>query len=178
MNIISAYVKNIVNKHPIISKYGVNQQHFDTDEYYKASNMLQIIRLVINDDEKFRQILRGLNKQFYHQTVTTDQIETYINNQSGIDFSKLFDQYLRHTEIPVLEYKFDTTSKKHNSIYFGWTNCVGGFNLPIKISTSAQKMHWLPATTDWRSLDFAKGEFDGKTFIPDPNFYIFIQKRD
>lgn len=49
--------------------------------YYKGENMIHTIRQVINDDEKFRQILRGLNKTFYHQTVTTKQVEDYIVNK-------------------------------------------------------------------------------------------------
>ena len=98
--------KNIENKVPIISPYGVNADG-PIDIYYKAGNMMHTIRQVINDDEKFRNILRGLNKTFYHQTVTTKQIEDYISKQSGIDFSKVFDQYLRTIKIPVLEYKIN-----------------------------------------------------------------------
>ena len=63
--------------------------------YYKGANMLHTIRTAINDDEKFRQILRGIGKDFYHQTVTTQQIENYISEKSGINFSTVFDQYLR-----------------------------------------------------------------------------------
>ena len=46
----------------------------------------------MDDDEKFRQILRGLNKVFWHQTVTTKQVEDYVSKQAGIDFSKVFEQ--------------------------------------------------------------------------------------
>ena len=83
---------NIRNDVPIIGKYGVRKAG-SGDMYYKGANMLHTIRQVINDDEKFRQILRGLNKDFYHQTVTTKQIEDYINLKSGIDFSSVFNQY-------------------------------------------------------------------------------------
>jgi aminopeptidase N len=73
--------------------------------YYKGGNMLHTIRHVINDDEKFRTVLRGLNSKFYQSVVTTKQIESYMSEQSGKDLSKIFDQYLRTTTIPVLEYK-------------------------------------------------------------------------
>ncbi|HEX2683683.1 MAG TPA: M1 family metallopeptidase, partial [Ferruginibacter sp.] len=76
----NAYVqgtrKNIANDIPIIGAYNVNQEG-SGDMYYKGGNMLHIIRQLVNDDEKFRQILRGLNKTFYHQTVTTRQVEDY-----------------------------------------------------------------------------------------------------
>ena len=119
--------KRIENKEPIISAYGVNKEG-PIDMYYKASNMIHTIRQVINNDEKFRNILRGLNKTFYHQTVTTKQIEDYISKQSGINFSKVFDQYLRTIKIPVLEYKI-----KNGILSYRWANVVPGFNMPVKI---------------------------------------------
>ncbi len=127
----TAYVtglrKNIENKVPIIAAYGVNQDG-PIDIYYKASNMMHTIRQVINDDSLFRKILWGLNKTFYHQTVTTKQVENYISEESKIDFSKVFDQYLRTIKIPVLEY-----SIKDGELSYRWTNCIPGFNMPVKI---------------------------------------------
>jgi hypothetical protein len=84
---------NIQNDSPIIGKYGVRNEG-SGDMYTKGGNMLHTIRTVINDDEKFRQILRGLGKDFYHQTVTTKQIEDYISSKSGINFSKVLTNIL------------------------------------------------------------------------------------
>jgi len=39
--------------------------------YPKGANLLHSIRHAMNDDEKFRQMLRGLGSTFYHQTVTS-----------------------------------------------------------------------------------------------------------
>jgi hypothetical protein len=36
--------------------------------YYKGGNMLHTLRQWINNDDKWRGILRGLQKDFYHQT--------------------------------------------------------------------------------------------------------------
>jgi aminopeptidase N len=117
--------ENIENKYPIITPYGVNKEPEDNDMYYKAANMLHTMRQVINNDSLFRQVLRGLNKTFYHQTVTTKQIEDYFSTKSKIDFSKVFDQYLRTIQIPTLEYKIEGYSLSYH-----WTNCVPGFDLP------------------------------------------------
>jgi aminopeptidase N len=54
---------NIQNDIPIIGKYGVRNEG-SGDMYYKGGNMIHTIRTVINNDEKFRQILRGLIKIF------------------------------------------------------------------------------------------------------------------
>ncbi|MDB5230577.1 MAG: family metallopeptidase [Chitinophagaceae bacterium] len=120
--------KNIQNDKTIIGSYGVNKEG-SGDMYYKGENMLQTIRHSINNDEKLRQILRGLNKTYYHQTVTTQQVEQYISKEAGFNFAAIFDQYLRTTQIPVLEY---ITEK--NTVLLRYTNCVDGFNLPLTIN--------------------------------------------
>ena len=143
----------IRNDIPIIGPYGVNKEG-SGDMYYKSGNMLHSIRHAMNDDEKFRQILRGLNKTFYHQTVTTQQIEQYINKNAGYNFSKVFDQYLRTTQIPTLEFYKDSIA---STVSFHYTTCVDGFNLPIVINASNKKI--LPST-QWQTLSLSKEEFD------------------
>lgn len=134
---IRAKIRNDKN---IIGFYGVNKEG-SGDMYYKGSNMLNIIRQVTNDDTKFRNILRGLNAKFYHQTVTTKQVEDYISKESGKELNKVFDQYLRTTQIPVLEYFFTKNKKR---VSFRWTNCVDGFNLPIHVTTEAGVVSFIP----------------------------------
>ena len=151
----------IRNNKPIIGYYGVNNQG-SGDMYYKGGNLLHIIRQIINDDEKFRQIWRGLNKTFYHKTVTTKQVEDYISKEAGKDFSKIFDQYLRTTKIPILEYKTDGAI-----ISFRWSNCVKGFNMPLKVNTG--KEQWIKPSETWKTIE-------GTAFTVDRNFYIEVKK--
>ena len=150
----------IQNDKPIIGIYGVNKEG-SGDMYSKGANIIHTLRQVIDDDEKFRSILRGLNKDFYHQTVTTKQVEDYITEKSGKDLSKFFDQYLRTTQVPVLEIK-----KDKDKLEYRWTNSVNGFNMPVKLTNGV----WLQPTTQWTKLkadnaDFSKAEVD-------QNFYI------
>lgn len=156
--------KNIENDAPIIGTYGVNQEG-SGDMYFKGANLLHTIRQVINDDAKFRQILRGLNKDFYHQTVTSKQVEDYISQKSGKDLSRIFDQYLRTTMIPALEFKAEEDKLK-----FKWTNCVPGFDMPVRLSSG----QWIQPTTAEQKI-----KVEGKDFSKlavDPNFYIQVQK--
>jgi aminopeptidase N len=136
--------KNIENDIPIIGHYDVNNEG-SGDMYPKGANMLHMIRQVINDDEKWKSILRGLNSTFYHQTVTSKQIQDYINSQSGINFDRVFDQYLTTTNIPVLEYTF-----KDGSLGYHWSNCVTRFDMPVKVKLNGTEM-WLKPTTEWKS---------------------------
>ena len=118
----------ISNDKPIIGTYGIRNEG-SGDMYPKGANMIHTIRQVINNDEKFRQILRGLNKDFYHQTVMTKQIEDYFIQKSGIDLQSLFDQYLRTVKIPTLEYK-----QTGNQLTYKWTNVVPNLKLPIRLA--------------------------------------------
>ncbi|MCF0056889.1 M1 family metallopeptidase [Dyadobacter sp. CY356] len=152
----------IANDIPIVGPYGVNESG-SRDMYYKGGNILHTLRQVVNDDEKWRQILRGLNKTFYHQTVEAAQIEGYISKQAGRDFSKVFDQYLRDTKIPVLEYTF-----KDNSVQYRWANVVSGFDMPVKIKLGDSKEQFINPTGEWKTLK-TKGE---KTLVVDRNFYV------
>jgi aminopeptidase N len=136
--------KNIQNDKPIIGNYDVNNEG-SSDMYYKGANMLHTLRQIVDDDEKWRTILRGLNSTFYHQTVTTKQIEDYLSNAAAINLDSFFNQYLRDTRIPTLEYFF-----KSGALGFRWTNCVKDFNMPIKIFLNGEEM-WLKPNTAWSS---------------------------
>lgn len=138
--------KNIQNDKPIIGTYDVNNEG-SGDMYYKGSNMLHTLRQLVNDDAKWRTILRGLNSTFYHQTVTTKQIEDYMSAQIGLDLSKVFDQYLRDIRIPTLEYSF-----KGNTLKYRWTNTVAGFDMPLKVFLNGTEILLKPKN-EWSELN-------------------------
>lgn len=168
----NAYVQGIrskiANDIPIVGPYGVNTEGSGGDMYYKGSNMLHTIRQVINNDETFRQILRGLNKTFYHQTVTTQEVEQYISKNGGRDFSKVFDQYLRHTKIPVLEYSISNKELKYR-----WVADVQGFDLPVKVTLADGKYSFIYPTTDWKTTAIQLA--DPKKFAVEKNFYVITR---
>ncbi|MDR6803406.1 aminopeptidase N [Dyadobacter sp. BE34] len=152
----------IANDIPIVGIYGVNQEG-SKDMYYKGGNMLHTIRQIVNDDEKWRQILRGLNKTFYHQTVDGSQIENYISEHAGRNLSKVFDQYLRDVRIPVLEYAF--TGK---GLQYRWINTIENFDMPVKVKLASGKEEFLYPTNNWKTLK-VKGD---KSLSVDRNFYV------
>lgn len=130
--------KNIQNDRPIIGSYGVNKEG-SGDMYYKAANMIHSIRHTLNDDEKFRKMLVAMNTKFYHSIVTTQQIETFINDFTGINFTGTFSQYLRATNIPTFEFYV-----KGRKLSYRYTNCIDEFDLPITIKNKTIKptIHW------------------------------------
>jgi aminopeptidase N len=123
-----------------------------------------MVRQIINNDSVFRSILRGLNETFYHKTVNSKDLENYISKKSGKDLSKLFDQYLRTPQIPTLEYK-----TQGDKLSYRWTNCIEGFNMPVKLANSDQ---WITPGTGWKETTVKAA----KNFQVDNNFYIIVKK--
>jgi aminopeptidase N len=138
--------KLIKNETPIIGYYGVNNEG-SGDMYYKGGNLIHYIKQLCPSDESFFQSLREMNKRFFHQIVTTKQIEDFWSAQTGKDLSKLFDQYLRNIAIPILEVK-----KINQGIQYKWTNCIKGYNAPVKIILNSKEI-WLDPTTNLQMLE-------------------------
>jgi aminopeptidase N len=115
--------KNIRNDIPIIGEYWMHEEG-SGDMYYKGANMLHTIRTMVNNDSLFRETLRKMNAVFYHKTVTTKEIEEFMSRELKMDLKPLFDQYLRTTQIPIVN--VNCTKK---GIKIKVDNCVAGFNL-------------------------------------------------
>ena len=153
---------NISNDRPIIGVYNVDNSG-SGDMYYKGANILHTVRQLIENDEKWRSILRGLNKQFYHQTVTTRQIEEYISKESGIDLTAFWNQYLRTTKIPKVEYSIE-----RNDLKFRYVNTVENFDMPV-IAIVNGKEEWIFPTSEWKTKTFAQPI---ETFQIKKDFYV------
>ena len=158
--------RGIRNDTPIIGVYGTNREG-SGDMYPKGGNMLHTIRHIINDDANWLSILRGLNADFWHQTVTTEQIESYISKKAGVDLSKVFDQYLRAVNIPLLKYRVNG-----KSVSFNYERVVKGFSMPIRVSVNGKEIVITPTEVK-QTLDHPE---EIKTFEVNRNFYIEAQK--
>lgn len=134
------------------------------DMYPKGGTMLHMIRQLVGDDEKWRGILRGLNKTFWHQTVLGSQIKEYMSKEAGQDLSKVFEQYLTTTKIPVLEYSIDGGSVKYR-----WANVVPGFTMPLKVRLAGDTYEWVRPTEQWQTAKYSAPAND---FRVDVNFYV------
>ena len=136
----------ILNDSPVVGVYGVNKEG-SGDMYYKGGNMLNIIRTIINDDEKWRSILRGLNKTFYHQTVTYDDIVNYITEKAGIDLKPVFEQYLKTTHLPILEFMF-----MHGKLNCRWIADAKNFNMPVRVRIKGGEYQFIKPGTEFRPV--------------------------
>jgi len=154
--------KNIQNQGTIIGTYNSNREGTG-DMYYKGGNLLHTVRQIVNDDAKWRSIMMGLNKDFWHQTVTTRQVESYISQKAGVDLSKVFDQYLRDIRVPVLQWK-----KEGKNLSYKWDKVVPGFAMPIRVAINGKTV--LVAPTE--SMQTLATPDEIKTVEVDRNYYV------
>jgi aminopeptidase N len=135
------------------------------DMYPKGGEMLHTIRQLVNDDEKWRGILRGLNQTFWHQTVMGKQVEEYISAQAGMNLSKVFDQYLRTTMIPTFEYRISG-----DTLSYRWANVVPGFDMPIRVTLDWPTWTLIKPTGTWQTTTVHLA--NPTDFKVDENFYV------
>ena len=158
--------KLIRNDAPIIGVYGVNKSG-SGDMYYKGGNMLHTMRHMLGDDATWRRVLRGLNETFWHQTIGTEEFEAYMSRECGLDYSLVFDQYLRTTQIPVLQWRVGG-----GAVEASWGDAVDGFAVPVVVSINgvSRRATIGPGVT--------KLAFDGgfETFELDRNFYMRTER--
>jgi aminopeptidase N len=158
--------KSIDNDIPVIGYYGVKNEG-SGDMYNKGSNVIQMIRQMMNNDEQFRNLLRDISKTFYHQTVTTKAFEAFISLKTGKNLSSFFDQYLRTIQIPTFEYKISK-----NKLRYRYINCIKGFGMPIQIT--ADKAYLISPTTEWQTLVLNKSV---KTISLNRNVYLNVSRK-
>lgn len=165
--------RGIQNDKPIIGPYGVNKEG-SGDMYPKSGNMLHSIRHAMNDDEKFRKMLRYLGKKFYHQTVTTEDIQKVVSQYFGSSVEKIFDQYLRTTQVPVFEY---AVSADQRTLSYRYTNCVDGFNLPLFLNTPRGGLWLGPESNKWNTKELKPGDLAVFPFAEiEKNYYVVVKQ--
>ena len=159
--------RNVQNESPIQGVPGVHNEG-SGDMYDKGGLMLHTIRQIINDDEKWRRILRGLNSTYGRRTVTGQEVQDYVSRQSGIDLGPVFRQYLTTTDVPVFEYRI-----RDGELSYRWANVLPGFDMPIKATISGSALSFIRPTTEWKTARLALPS--GTEFRVDPNFYVDVK---
>lgn len=152
----------IQNDRPIIGTYGVRNEG-SSDMYYKGANILHTLRQLVEDDKKWREMLRGLNKEFYHQTVTSKQVENYLAKGFGKDLTEFWQQYLRTTQVPKLEYKFS-----NNELSFRYVDIIENFDMPVVMMIN-DKEEWIFPTSQWKTKECKS---DIRSAVVKSDFYI------
>ena len=160
--------RSILNDKPIIGPYNVNKEG-SGDMYFKGASLLHTIRTLINNDNLWRSILTGLNKEFGLKTVTTTEVVNYISKRAGRDFSRIFKQYLHYKNIPTLELK----NISAGALSYRWKADVEGFDMPVRVKLpGSSTFSYIYPETKAKTLKI-KDKVEGLK-VDEDGFYIKI----
>jgi aminopeptidase N len=166
---LNAYKAKVKNKTPIITERGVNGTPPE-DQYFKGALFINTLRSIVNDDQRWWALLRNFYQHFKYRNIMTEDVARYFNEQTGMNLTPIFDQYLRHTALPVLELEF----KGGGSVSYRWKADEAAFTMPVRVGT---KNHWqtIQPTTEWKTMKtpLQKGRFEVATDL----YYIQVSKQ-
>ncbi len=168
MKYINGQARNVKNDKPIIGQYGVNNEG-SGDMYYKGSLLLNTLRHVIADDEKWWKMLYDYSETFKKKIITSDTVIDYFNKASGTDLTPIFRQYLYTNQVPIFIYKIEG-----DYLYYHWDNVMGDFNMPIDIGFEDKKIRLNPRLKE-QKIKLKK--LNKKSFqIYDNQFFVKIKE--
>ena len=156
--------KSIEHKKPLVGPRDVNYQDYPGDVYYKGANILNTLRTIVNDDEKWRGVLRGMNEHFYHQTINSDQLIAYMSTYLDMDLTPFFNHYLYKADLPIFEYYH-----KEGKLYFRWLDTASDFKMPVDLILEDGSSKRVNPKPSWTSIDMP-----GTKFNVDPNYMIGV----
>jgi aminopeptidase N len=166
---VNAYKSKVRNREPIIAPRGINREP-PQDQYFKGALFLNTLRSVVNDDRRWWALIRGFYQHFKYRNIMTEDVVSYFNRKTGMNLTPVFDQYLRHAAIPVLELKFDETK---GEVSYRWKADEPAFAMPVRMGSSD---HWqlVQPTTAWRTMrtPLRKDEFEVATDL----YYVDVAK--
>jgi len=160
--------RTIENDRPIIARYGINEDG-SADNYMKGWAILQMVRSIVDNDEKFRLLLIGLNQKFYHQVIASKDIEVYLSDGAQYDLTLFFDQYLRSSQVPILEYYTEG-----NQLFYRFIDCIKFFTMPIKTNYTANQ--FIYPTTEWQSVNVNVSAINAP-FKVNEQYYLTMRKK-
>jgi aminopeptidase N len=167
---VNAYKSKVKNAKPIIAERGINAEP-PQDQYFKGALFLNTLRSVVNDDPRWFKLIHDLYQHFKYKNIMTEDIVAFFNQKTGMDFTPLFNQYLRHAAIPTLELKFNEAD---GTVAYRWKVDESGFAMPVRVG---RKENWqlIQPTTEWQTMKttLAKDAFAVATDL----YYINVDKQ-
>jgi aminopeptidase N len=142
----------IKNEAPMIGLYGTNHKFNDNDIYYKGAWMLHTLRHMIDNDTLWLNTLRDLNKRFYHQTVSSEELEQFLSERTRLKLGPFFDQYLRQESLPVLEY-YIVQRNDLNELHYRLASDVKGLEMPLLVTLAKERYDFITAENGWKVID-------------------------
>ncbi len=160
----------VKNLRRIVSERGVNAEP-PQDQYFKGALMINTLRSVVNDDKKWFALLHDFYQHFKYQNIMTEDVVAWWNQNSGMNLTPIFNQYLRHPQIPRLELLF---GEAPGIVMYKWRADEDDFAMPVRVGTPGQWQIIHP-TTQWQSMQtpLTKDQFQVATDL----YYVEVNKQ-
>ncbi len=166
---LNGYKPKVRCDRPIVGRRGINREP-SQDQYFKGALFINTLRSVVNDDKRWWALLHDFYQHFKYQNIMTEDVVAYFNEKTGMNLTPVFDQYLRHTALPVLELKFDD---EQGSVSYRWKADEPAFAMPIRVGT---KDHWevIRPGAEWKTMKTGvkKDDFQADTEL----YYVNVEK--
>ncbi len=165
----NGYQSKVRNRAPIISPRGINAVA-PQDMYFKGALFLNTLRSIVNDDRRWWTLIRDFYHRFKYQNILTEDVVAFFNRGTGRNLTPIFDQYLRHTALPVLELKFDEAKGVAS---YRWKVDEAKFAMPVRVG-SKDRWQTIRPTTQWQAMrtSLKKDEFAVATDL----YFVSVSK--
>lgn len=165
---VNGYKSKVRNRQPIIGERGINYSPTTEDQYFKGALFLNTLRSIVDDDKRWWALLHDFYQHFKYQNIMTEDVVAYFNRKTRRNLTPIFDQYLRHTSLPLLELKFTA-----GAVSYKWKADEPAFAMPVSVGT---KDHWqiIQPTTQWQTMKtpLTKDEFQVATDL----YFVEVSK--
>ena len=170
---LDGYKPKIRDQRPIVGQRGVLYDPPE-DQYFKGALFINTLRSVVNNDPRWFALLHDFFQHFKYHSIMTEDVVSYFNQKTSMDLTPIFNQYLRHTAIPMLELKFNQAD---GSVAYRWKVDEPGFVMPIRVGSAADpEDHWqiIRPTTEWQTIKtpLTKDQFEVATDL----YYVDVSK--
>jgi len=167
---LSGYKSKVRNTQPIVAERGVNRTP-PQDQYFKGALFLNTLRSVVDDDKKWWALIHDLYQHFKYRNIMTEDMVAYFNQKTGMNLTPVFDQYLRHTALPVLELEFD---EQAGTVRYRWKADEAGFAMPVRVG-SKDKWQVVAPAAEWKTMKtpLKKDEFEVATDL----YFVAVSKK-
>jgi aminopeptidase N len=164
---LNGYKSKVRNRQPILAERSLNRTP-PQDQYFKGALFLNTLRSVVNDDKKWWELLRGFYQRFKYQTILTEEVVAYFNQHSGLSLTPIFDEYLKHADLPSLELKFD---EAQGTVSYRWKASEVGFAMPVRVG-SKEAWQVIRPSSEWQTVkaSLPKEQFEVATDL----YYINV----
>ena len=166
---INAEKNKVRNVEPIIPMRGVHKEP-PQDQYFKGALLLHTLRSVIDDDGKWFALIHDFYQHFKYRTILTEDVVEFFNQQTGTNLTPIFNEYLRHADVPMLQLKFD---EQAHTVWYRWKASEKDFAMPVRVGNPSAWQLVRP-TAEWQTMTWTGRSTDFE--VATELYYVYVER--